>query len=125
MPTPTGIALAIERKLTVLKASLEHHDAGALRKKYIYKILDDLDIGYTTRERSIYRGTIDGKVALLYRQVDNIAVACSDSTVCSVACSLYSLSTSMVRYSSYGYNRCQGNSKPLQLQLILVVTRRP
>jgi hypothetical protein len=60
--------------LPVLKASLELPDADALWEKYIYKILDDLDIVYTTRERSIYRATIDGKVALLCRQVDNIAI---------------------------------------------------
>jgi hypothetical protein len=48
---------------------------------YINKILDDLEIVYTTRERSVYRGTIDGKVVLLFRLVDNIAAACSDPTV--------------------------------------------
>jgi hypothetical protein len=63
--------------LPVLKASKEHPDAGALWEKYINKILDDLDIVYTTRERSIYRCTIDGKVVLLCLQVDNIAAACS------------------------------------------------
>jgi hypothetical protein len=36
---------------------------------------------YTTHKRSIYRGKIDGKVVLLYRQVDDLAVACSDATV--------------------------------------------
>jgi hypothetical protein len=40
--------------LPVLKASLEHPDAGALWEMYIYKILDDLDIVYTRRERSRY-----------------------------------------------------------------------
>jgi hypothetical protein len=40
--------------LPVLKAFLEHPDAGALWERYIYKILDDLDIVYAPRERSIY-----------------------------------------------------------------------
>jgi hypothetical protein len=64
--------------LPVLKALQGHPEAGALWEKHINKTLDDLDIVYTTHERSIYRGTIDGKVVLLYRQVNDIAVACSD-----------------------------------------------
>jgi hypothetical protein len=48
---------------------------------HINKILDDLDIVYTTHERSIYRGTIDGKVVPLCRQIDAIAFACSDPTM--------------------------------------------
>jgi hypothetical protein len=48
---------------------------------HINKILDDLDIVYATYERSIYRGTIGGKVVLLCRQSDDIAVTCSDPTV--------------------------------------------
>jgi hypothetical protein len=67
--------------LPVLKALQGHPEAGALWEKHINKILDDLDIVYTTHERSIYRGTIDGKIVLLCRQVDDIAVACSDPTV--------------------------------------------
>jgi hypothetical protein len=43
----------------VLKALQWHPEAGALWEKHINKILDDLDIVYTTHERSIYRGTID------------------------------------------------------------------
>jgi hypothetical protein len=42
--------------LPVLKALQGHPDAGALWKMHIKKILDDLDIVYTTQERSIYRG---------------------------------------------------------------------
>jgi hypothetical protein len=49
--------------------------------KDINKILDYLDIVYTTHERSIYRGKIDRNVVLLYRQVDDLAVACSDPSV--------------------------------------------
>jgi hypothetical protein len=53
-----------------------HPETGAL----ISKILDDLDIVYTTHERSIYRGKIGGKVVLLCRQVEDLAVASSDPT---------------------------------------------
>jgi hypothetical protein len=58
-----------------------HPEAGGLWEKHINKILDDFHIVYTTHERSIYQGTIDGKVVLLCCQVDNIAVACSDAAV--------------------------------------------
>jgi hypothetical protein len=50
--------------LPVLKALQGHPEAGALWEKHINKILDDLDIVYTTHERSIYQGKIDGKVVL-------------------------------------------------------------
>jgi hypothetical protein len=77
---PTGIALAMVRKLTarwllpVLKALQGHPEADALWEKHINKILDDLDVVYTTHERSIYQGKIDGKVVLLGRYVDDLAV---------------------------------------------------
>jgi hypothetical protein len=60
--------------LPVLKALQGHPEAGGMGEKHINKILDDFDIVYTAHERSIYRGTIDGKVVLLCRQVDDIAV---------------------------------------------------
>jgi hypothetical protein len=65
----------------VLKALQGHPEAGALWENHINEILDDLDIVYTTHERSIYRGNIDGKVVLLWRQVGDLAVACSDPSV--------------------------------------------
>ena len=67
--------------LPVLNALLEHFNVGALWEKYINKILDDLDIAHTTHERSIYQGTIDGKVILLHRQFFDITVACSAWTL--------------------------------------------
>jgi hypothetical protein len=73
------------RKLTarlqpVLKVLQGHPEASAT--KHTSKILDDLDIMHTTNERSIYRrGTMDGKVVFLYRQIDDITVACSNHTV--------------------------------------------
>jgi hypothetical protein len=65
----------------VLKALHGHPEAGALWEKHMNKILDDLDIVYTTHERSIDRGKIDGKAVVLCRRVDDLAVACSDPTV--------------------------------------------
>jgi hypothetical protein len=86
-PMPIGIALAMVRSLfahgylPVLKALQGHPKAGALWEKHINKILNDPDIVYTTHERSIYRGKIDGKIVLLCLQVDDLAVACSDPSV--------------------------------------------
>jgi hypothetical protein len=45
------------------------------------KHINEIDFVYTTHEHSIYRGTIDGKVVLMCRQVDDLAVACSDPAV--------------------------------------------
>jgi hypothetical protein len=51
MPTRIGIAIAMERKgswpLVGATSTRGHPKAGALWEKYINKILDDLDIGYT------------------------------------------------------------------------------
>jgi hypothetical protein len=67
--------------LPVLKALQGHPEAGALWETHINNILDDLKIVFTTHERSIYRGTIKGKIVLVCRQVDDLAVACSDPAV--------------------------------------------
>jgi hypothetical protein len=89
-PTPTGIALAIEKKLT---ARWYYHCPRPCRdipkpvlcfvgwEQHINNILNDLNTVDTTHERSIYRGKIDGKVVHLCRQVDDLAVACSDPSV--------------------------------------------
>jgi hypothetical protein len=74
---PTGIVLATERKLTAL---WYYHAQGLqdtqkpVHRKSTSTDPDDLDIVYTTHERSIYRGKIDGRSSLL-RQVDDLAVA--------------------------------------------------
>jgi hypothetical protein len=65
----------------VLQALQRHPEAGALWDLHIINILADLDIVYTTHKRSIFRGKIDGKIALLCRQVNDLAVACSDPSV--------------------------------------------
>jgi hypothetical protein len=67
--------------LLVLKALEGYLEAGALWEKRINKILNDLNIVHTTHERSIFQGKIDRKVVLLWRQVDDLAVVCSDRTV--------------------------------------------
>jgi hypothetical protein len=65
--------------LPVLRALQGHPEAGSMGKAH--QLLDDLDIVYTTHERSICRGTIDGKVVLPCREVNSIAAACSDPNV--------------------------------------------
>jgi hypothetical protein len=59
-----------------------------------------------THERGIYRGTIDGKVALLCRQVDDITLACFDPTVvqgliAALACSDPTLVQGLIAAKSY------------------------
>jgi hypothetical protein len=61
--------------LPVVKASQGRSEAGALWEKHINKILDDLDVVYSTHERCFYRGTIHGKVVLLCRRVDDLAAS--------------------------------------------------
>jgi hypothetical protein len=46
--------------LPVPKAFQGHPEAGALWEKHINKTQDDFDVVYTTHERSIYQGKIDG-----------------------------------------------------------------
>jgi hypothetical protein len=50
--------------LPVFKVLQGHPEAGALWEQYINKSLDDLDTVYTSHERSIYQGMINGKVDL-------------------------------------------------------------
>jgi hypothetical protein len=59
-------------------------EAGTLWEKHINKILDDLEIVHTTHERSIYRGTIDEKVVLLYRQVNDIDPTVAQASIDSI-----------------------------------------
>jgi hypothetical protein len=60
--------------LPMLKTLQGHPEDGALwERSDMNKIL--------AHARSIYRGTIDGNVILLYRQVFDITVACSDPNV--------------------------------------------
>jgi hypothetical protein len=57
-----GKEVGLSLVLPVLKTLWRRPEAGALWEKHIIKkILDDLDLVYITRERRIYRGTIDGK----------------------------------------------------------------
>jgi hypothetical protein len=81
MPTPTSIALAMIRKLTARWCYQCSSPCRDTPKPGINEILDDPDFVYTTHEQRIYRGTMDDKVNLLCRQVDDIAVACSNLTV--------------------------------------------
>jgi hypothetical protein len=78
MPASTGIALAMERKLTARWCYQCSKPCSDTPKS--------LHCGKspstrTTHMRNIYSGTIDGKVVFLCRQVDDIAVACSDPPV--------------------------------------------
>jgi hypothetical protein len=54
-----------------------HPEAGALWEKMIVGILEGDELGFTstTHERNLYRGTIDGELVLVCRQVDDFAIA--------------------------------------------------
>jgi hypothetical protein len=57
------------------KAIQGHPEAGRLWESMITGILDDIGFKSTTHERNLYRGTLDGEMVLVCRQVDDFAVA--------------------------------------------------
>ena len=63
--------------IPVLHALQGHPEAGALWERMIVGILEGPELGFTstTQERNLYRGTIDGELVLVCRQVDDFAIA--------------------------------------------------
>ena len=61
----------------VERAFQGHPEAGALWERMIVGILEGDELGFvsTTHERNLYRGTIDGALVLVCRQVDDFAIA--------------------------------------------------
>ena len=59
------------------KALQGHPEAGALWERMIVGILEGDELGFisTTQERNLYRGTINGELVLICRQVDDFAIA--------------------------------------------------
>ena len=65
--------------IPVNRALQGHPEAGALWERMIVDILcEKLDFKPTTHERNLYRGTIDGQLVLVCRQVDDFAIASQD-----------------------------------------------
>jgi hypothetical protein len=59
-----------------------HPEAGALWERYINTLLTKLGFVATKHERSLYRATIKGHKVLLCSQVDDMAIACTDASIC-------------------------------------------
>jgi Reverse transcriptase (RNA-dependent DNA polymerase)/GAG-pre-integrase domain len=77
-----GIQLDRSLVLPVQHALQGHPEAGALWERFVNSLLTKLGFVATTQERSLYRATIQGKVVLLCRQVDDMAIACVDPSIC-------------------------------------------
>jgi hypothetical protein len=61
--------------VTIHKAFQGHPEAGRAWSKYSDKILKQIGFVPTTHEPSLYSGVIDGERVLLFRQVDDFAIA--------------------------------------------------
>ena len=91
-----GVTLSRDMVMPVLHALQGHPESGALWEKHINGILHKLGFKNTTHEKSLYRTEWDGKTVLLCRQVDDIAVACEDQSVCDEIISLISSKVDMI-----------------------------
>ena len=73
---------AIDRRthvIPLLKALQGHPEAGALWERMITEVLcDKFGFQATTHERNLYRGTVNGALVLVCRQVDDYAIASAD-----------------------------------------------
>jgi hypothetical protein len=74
-PIPEGCVLPVKHALQ------GHPEAPRLWEKHIVQILAQLDFKSTTHERCIYQKTVAGHKVLFLRQVDDFAVACSDTDI--------------------------------------------
>lgn len=76
----TGIRLDPHKYVVpILRTIQGHPEAGALYEAEITKILvDELGFQPTTQEPNLLRGSIDGHLVLICRQVDDFAIATSD-----------------------------------------------
>jgi Reverse transcriptase (RNA-dependent DNA polymerase) len=73
-----GVHLDRSLVLPVQHALQGHPEAGNLWESHINGILFSLGFTTTTHERSLYTATINGFQVLLCRQVDDLAIACTD-----------------------------------------------
>ena len=73
-----GVAIDPRTHVIPVERALQGHpEAGALWERMIVGILEGPELGFTstTHERNLYRGTIDGELVLVCRQVDDFAIA--------------------------------------------------
>jgi Reverse transcriptase (RNA-dependent DNA polymerase)/GAG-pre-integrase domain len=76
-----GVKLDTSMVLPVQHALQGHPEAGALWEAHINDILSAIGFRSTTHERSLYTATINGFQVLLCRQVDDLAIACTDTDI--------------------------------------------
>jgi transposase InsO family protein len=65
--------------LPVRHALQGHPESGSLWEQLINELLLQLGLQNTTHERNLYHGSIDGDRVLICRQVDDLAIGCTNS----------------------------------------------
>lgn len=78
-----GIDLDRRKVLPVRHALQGHPESGNLFERHISKIISKYGFKNTTQERNIYRGTYQGHLMLMCRQVDDFAIGCKDAAAVS------------------------------------------
>jgi hypothetical protein len=84
----TGEFLAPGLVLPLQRALQGHPEAGKSYEKKIVSILDSLGFQSTIHERNIYRGTINGELVLVARQIDDFAIGTKCKTTAEELCRL-------------------------------------
>ena len=73
-----GIALSRDHVLPVQHALQGHPESGALWEKFVNTVIARHGFKSTVHERSLYYGSYKGHRMLICRQVDDLAIGCSD-----------------------------------------------
>lgn len=74
-----GIDISRDMVLPVQHALQGHPESGSLWERFLNKVLARHGFVSTTHERSIYTGTFDGFKMLISRQVDDLAIGCTNT----------------------------------------------
>jgi hypothetical protein len=77
--TQHGKPLSRDLVLPVQHALQGHPESGALWERFVNKVLSRHGFVSTTHERSLYKGVFDGFRMLISRQVDDLAIGCSNA----------------------------------------------
>ncbi|KAI2491255.1 hypothetical protein MHU86_23307 [Fragilaria crotonensis] len=73
-----GIPVSRDMVLPVQHALQGHPESGALWEKFVNSVIARHGFTSTVHERSLYQGTFNGQRMLICRQVDDLAIGCSD-----------------------------------------------
>ena len=73
-----GLHVSREMVLPVQHALQGHPESGALWERFVNSVIARHGFTSTTHERSLYQGTFKGHRMLICRQVDDLAIGCSD-----------------------------------------------